>query len=76
MTMPLAHSAQPAPARPRSTTAPGYALGTTAPAANDAGRPIRLPREDAFVRAGAAAAAAFCSVAWLEAIARIAAYYG
>ena len=76
MTMPLAHPAYPAPARPPSTTAPGYSLRTTAPAANDAGRRIRLPSDDAFIRVAAAAAAAVGSVAWLDAIARIAAYYG
>jgi hypothetical protein len=76
MTMPLAHPAQLAPARPRSTTAPGFSPSTTALAANDAGRPIRLPGDDAFIRVAAAAAAAVGSVAWLDAIARIAAYYG
>ena len=76
MTMPLSHPVHPAVARPRSTTAPGYTLGSTAAAANDSGRPIRLPRDDAFLRAAAAAASAAGSVAWLDAIARIAAYYG
>jgi hypothetical protein len=74
--MPLAHPAHPALARPRSTTASGYAVGSTAPAANDARRPIRLPRDDAFLRAAAAAASAVGSVAWLDAIARIATFYG
>ena len=76
MTMPLAHSPRPAVARPRSTTTPGYAVGSPAPAANDARRPIRMPRDDAFLRAAVAAASALGSVAWLDAIARIAAYYG
>ena len=76
MPMPLSHPVPPANAGPRSTTAPGYALGSTAAAANDAGRPVRLPREDTVLRAAAAAASAVGSVAWLDAIARIAAYYG
>ena len=76
MTMPLAHPAPAVPARPSSTTAPGYAACTTGPAANEARRPVRLPRDDAFLRAAAAAASAVGSIAWLDAIARIAALYG
>jgi len=74
--MPLSHPVVHAVALPSSTSSPGYAFSSTAPAANDACRPVRLPRDDAFVRAAAAAASALGSVAWLDAIARIAAYYG
>lgn len=76
MTIPLAHPAPPATSGPRATTALGYASRPSPPAANEARVTLRTPRDERVVRGAAAAASLLAAVAWLDAIARIAALYG
>ena len=76
MTIPLAHSTSPALARPRATTALGYVPRPSLPAANETRSPLGTARDEAFVRGAAAAVSLAVAVAWLDAIARIAALYG
>ena len=76
MTMPLALPTSPPVARPRATTAPGYAANAPMRAVNDERCSLGTPRDEAFVRGAAAAASLLFAVAWLDAIARIAALYG
>lgn len=75
MAMPLARPTPVGDARPRSTSAPGYAAFGRARAANDHG-PLRLPREPTLVRVGLAGVSAVLALGWLDAVARIAALAG
>jgi len=54
----------------------GYVPRPSLPAANETRSPLGTARDEAFVRGAAAAVSLAVAVAWLDAIARIAALYG